>query len=441
MFDKQFLSSKFIVPVIAISLISGLVGGAISIKLLKNSGSNGPGGAPSKIIEERYYVEESETIDAIQRVVPAVVSIVATKDLQVFKAQPFDPFNFFENDPFFKNFGFQIPQQPQQKQQKQQQKDQQPEVKRQRVAGGTGFIVDSEGLALTNKHVVLDTDADYSALTKDGKEYDVEVISRDSVNDLAVVQLYEKTEKEDKDRKTGEKKDFGKKPKDFPVAKFGDSSKLKVGQKVFAIGNARGEYENSVTAGIISAVNREIQASDLTGALSETLSDLIQTDAAINFGNSGGPLINLGGEVIGINTAVDASATGVGFAIPINQVKPVIESVKKFGRIVRPVLGVMHMVLNKEKAKELKLPGIEYGALITGDRSKKEFGVIPGSPAEKAGLKLDDVILEVDLEKVTEDNTLQSIIQKHAPGDKLHLKVWRAGSTFEVTVALEERKE
>ena len=175
--------------------------------------------------------------------------------------------------------------------------------------------------------------------------------------------------------------------------------------------------------------------------MSETLSGLIQTDAAINFGNSGGPLINLGGEVIGVNTAIDASATGIGFAIPVNQVKPVIESVKKFGRIVRPVLGVMHTILTKEKAQELKLEGLEYGALITGDRSKKEFGVIPGSPAEKAGLQTDDVILEVDGEKITTENSLQGVVVKHAPGDKLKLKVWRAGGTFEVSVTLEERKE
>ncbi|MBI5413691.1 trypsin-like peptidase domain-containing protein [Candidatus Peregrinibacteria bacterium] len=425
MFSKEDYV-RLLVPVVLVSVISGAVGGSIFTKrqTLKN---------PEKIVEERNYVEESDSIDAIQKVVPAVVSIVAAKDLQVFKQQPLNPFAPFENDPFFRNFGFQF-------QQPQQQQDQQPETKRQKVSGGTGFIIESDGLAITNKHVVADTGADYSALTKDGKEYDVEVISRDTVNDLAVIQLHEKTE-DKKDRKTGEKKDFGDKPKALPAAKLGDSSKLKVGQRVFAIGNARGEYENSVTSGIISAVNREIQASDQGGGMQETLSNLIQTDAAINFGNSGGPLINLGGEVVGINTAIDASAQGIGFAIPVNQFKPVLESVKKYGKIVRPILGVMHTILNKDKAKELKLDGVEYGALITGDRSKKEFGVVPGSPAEKAGLKLDDVIVEVDGEKVTEDNTLQGIVQKHAPGDKLKLKVWRAGNTFEVTVTLEERQE
>lgn len=433
MFSKENYV-KLIASAVLISVLSGAVGGFVFTKFQapKSSGGNSYL-EPSKIIEERNYVEESDAIEAIKKVVPAVVSIVATKDLQVFKQQPFNPFAPFENDPFFRDFGFQF-QPPQQRQ------DQQPETKRQKISGGTGFIIEKDGFSITNKHVVADTGADYSAITKDGKEYDVEVISRDPVNDLAVIQLHEKKE-DKKDRKTGEKKDFGDKPKNLPAAKLGDSSKLKVGQRVFAIGNARGEYENSVTSGIVSAINREIQASDQMGGAQETLSNLIQTDAAINFGNSGGPLINLGGEVIGINTAIDASAQGIGFAIPVNQFKPALASVKKYGKIVRPMLGVIHTILTKEKAVELKLDGVEYGALITGDRSKKEFGVIPDSPAEKAGLKLDDVILEVDGEKITEDNTLQSIVQKHAPGDKLKLKIWRAGGTFEATVTLKERQE
>lgn len=427
------MNAKNLTPVVIIALLSGLVGGTIAVKMQKSEGGGTWSGA-TQVVQERHFVEESDTIDAIQKVGPAVLSIVATKDLQIFRQQPFDPFFLFENDPFFRQFG--MPQ----GQQRQQPQEQEPQTKREKVAGGTGFIIKADGLALTNKHVVSDTGADYTALTKDGKEYDVEVISRDPVNDLAVIQLHEKVE-DKKDRKTGEKKDFGAEPKNLPVAPLGDSSTLKVGQKVLAIGNARGEYENSVTAGIVSAVDREIEASDGAGSLRETLSGLIQTDAAINFGNSGGPLINLAGEVIGVNTAVDTSATGIGFAIPINQIKPALQSVEKFGRIVRPMLGVTHTILNKDRAKELKLDGLEYGALITGDRAKKEFGVIPGSPAEKAGLRIDDVILEVDGEKITEENTLQAIVQKHSPGDKLKLKIWRAGGIFEVTVTLDERKE
>lgn len=430
------LAYKALVPVVIVAIISGAAGGGLAVKFAAAKPQNGLS-EPTKVVEDHRYVEESDAIDAIQKVAPAVLSIVATKDLEVFRQQPMSPFFMFPQDPFGGDFGFQFPQlQPQQPQKK----DTQPQYKRQKVAGGTGFLVTDDGLGLTNKHVIADKEADYTALTKEGKEYDVEVVSRDPVNDLGVIQIHEKsTDKEG--RKTGEKKNFGAKPKDMPFVQLGDSSKIKVGQRVFAIGNARGEYENSVTAGIISAIGRQIQASGLRGGQQETLSGLIQTDAAINFGNSGGPLINAAGEVIGINTAVDASASGVGFSIPVNQVKPALESVKKVGRIVRPVLGVMHVILNKEKATELKLEDVTYGALITGDRSKKEFGVVSGSPAEKAGLKLDDVILEVDGEKITEETTLQMIVERHAPGDTLKLKVWRAGSTFEIKVKLDERKE
>ena len=438
MFNKDLLSYKALVPVVIISVISGAVGGGFVVKFAESDTTNGSFKSAT-VVEDRRYIEESDSIDAIQKVAPAVVSIVATKDLEVFRQQPMNPFFMFPQDPFAQDFGFQFPQiQP--RSQQQQQKNTQPQYKRQKVAGGTGFLVTDDGLGLTNKHVIADQGADYTALTKDGKEYDVEVVSRDPVNDLGVIQIHEKVA--DKDgRRTGDKKDFGAKPKDMPFVQLGDSSKLKVGQRVFAIGNARGEYDNSVTAGIISAIGREIHASDGNSGSQETLSGLIQTDAAINFGNSGGPLINSIGEVIGVNTAVDASASAVGFSIPVNQIKPALESVKKVGRIVRPILGVTHIILNKDKAAELKLDGITYGALITGDRSKKEFGVVPGGPAEKAGLKLDDVILEVDGEKVTEDTTLQTIVSQHAPGDTLKLKVWRAGTTFEVSVKLDERKE
>lgn len=420
---------KGIAMMIGISIVSGLIGGAIFVRI--------QGGVPGNTLSnlniatsQSHYVEESDGIKAIEKVVPAVVSIVATKDLQVFRNQPLNPFFFNPQEPF--SFG--EPQQPQSPQ------NNQPEYKREKVAGGTGFIITADGAALTNKHVVADTGADYTAITKDGKEYDVEIISRDPVNDLAVIQLHEKTE-DASDRKTGEKKNFGAKPTGLPMVIFGSSEDVKVGQKVFAIGNARGEYNNSVTSGIVSAIGREIQASEQGGSTAETLSGLIQTDAAINFGNSGGPLINMAGEVIGIDTAIDASATGVGFAIPVKQITPVLESVKKFGHIVRPYLGVTHIILNKDKAAELKLDSLDHGALIVGDRSKKEFGVVSGSPAEKAGLKMDDVILEVDGNKVTEDNTLQSMIQNHAPGDKLKLLVWRDGKTFDLTVTLEEKKE
>ncbi len=430
------MNNKLLLQFTVVALIAGLIGGGISGKLQNYNSNNGS--SNTQIVQERHYVEESDSISAIEKVAPSVLSIVATKDLQVLQ----DPFQFFGP------FGMMAPQQGQQDQQNQKN---QPTTQRKQVSGGTGFVVSADGLSVTNKHVVADAAADYTAVSSDGTKYDVEVISRDPVNDLALVQLHVKSQDETTDtssdnstnsnKKTDAPKNFGAKPEKLPFVELADASKLKVGQKVFAIGNARGEYENSVTGGIISAIGREIDAGDARGGFHETLTGLIQTDAAINFGNSGGPLINLDGEVIGVNTAVDSGATSVGFAIPANQVIPAVESVKKFGKIVRPFLGVQHIILNKQKAKELKLDGIEYGALITGDRSKKDFGVIAGGPADKAGLKLDDIILEVDGAKITEDNTLQSVVQKHVPNDTLTLKVQRNGSQFDVKVTLDERKE
>ncbi len=413
------MNTKIFLQVTAISLIAGLVGGGIAT-VAQNQGltytQNG-----TQVVQERHYIEESDSISAIEKVAPSVLSIVATKDIAIMQQMPFQ---------FFGPFGMLQPEL--------EEPSTAPKTQKKQVSGGTGFIVTADGLSLTNKHVVADQSADYTAFTPDGKQYDVEVISRDPVNDLALIQLHEKNPD---DADATAKKPFGAKPEKLPFVEMADASKLKVGQKVFAIGNASGQYDNSVTGGIISAIGREIDAGDARGGFRETLTGLIQTDAAINFGNSGGPLINLDGEVIGVNTAIDQGANGIGFAIPANQVIPAIESVKKFGKIVRPFLGVQHIILNEKKAKELKLEGVSYGALITGDRSKKDFGVIEGGPADKAGLTLDDIILEVDGQKINEEHTLQSVIQGHAPSDTITLKVWRNGSIIEAKAKLEERKE
>jgi len=424
------VSRSLMVRLVSLSIVMGLIGGTIAGRF--TSPSSGTTLGPGQTIEERRFVEESDSIKAIEKVVPAVISIVATKDLQVFQ-QSGDPFAPFRNDPFFRQFGIPAPQQ-------ESEGESQPETRRQQVSGGTGFIVRADGLAVTNKHVVVDTEADYTALTNEGTEYDVEIISRDPLNDLAVIQLHVKKTDGSTESRSEEDKVFGDKPENLPAAVLGDSLTLQVGQHVLAIGNARGEYVNSVTSGIVSAIGRQIQASDKGGQFRETLSDLIQTDAAINFGNSGGPLVNLAGEVIGVNTAIDEGANGVGFAIPVSQIRPALASVEKLGRIVRPFLGVNHMLLDERGAEELKLEGVDHGALIVGDRSKKEFGVVPDSPAEKAGLKIDDVIIEVNGEEVTLKNTLQTIISKHAPGDKIHLKVWRDGKSIELEVELDELK-
>ena len=284
---------------------------------------------------------------------------------------------------------------------------------------GSGFIITSDGLILTNKHVVSDTSAEYAVVMKDGKTYDAKVQSLDPINDLAVIKI---------------------EARNLPVVDLGDSDQLKVGQWVVAVGNALGKFQNTVTAGVISAKDRKIEASDSGGQSAETLSNLLQTDAAINPGNSGGPLVNLSGQVVGINTAVAANAQGIGFAIPINSAKSAIDSIKKTGRIVRPYIGVRYFEITPTSAKESSLP-VDHGALIQRGKGLTDFAVVPGSPADKAGLTENDIILEVNGEKINETHTLIDLIQQYQVGDTVTLKVLSKGSEKEVKIKLEESKK
>jgi len=265
--------------------------------------------------------------------------------------------------------------------------------------------------------VVFDTEAEYSVVTNDGNTYMAEVVDRDPINDLAILKIG---------------------AKDLPTVTLGDSDQVKAGQTVIAIGFSLGEYSNSVTKGIISGIGRDIVASG--GGTSEKLEDVLQTDAAINPGNSGGPLINLKGEVIGINTAINSQGQLVGFAIPINTAKTVIESVKENGKIIRPFLGVRYVIINSQ-LKEKNNLSVDYGALLIKGESVEELAVIPGSPADKAGLEENDIILEADGVKLDADNPLAKEIAKHQPGDSVSLKVLHDGQEKTVTVVLEEFKE
>jgi serine protease Do len=219
---------------------------------------------------------------------------------------------------------------------------------------------------------------------------------------------------------------------------IGDSDNLQVGQYVIAIGNALGEYSNSVTTGVISAKQRSIQAGSENSQSQESLSGLIQTDAAINPGNSGGPLVNLAGQVVGINTAI-ASTTGgsigVGFAIPINSVKAAIDSVRKTGEIVRPYMGVRYQPVTNALQQLNNLP-VNYGALIQRGSDPSEVAVISGSPADKAGLQENDIILEINGDRINENNSLSDLLSKYQVGDTVTLKVYHKGSNIEVKVTL-----
>lgn len=365
-----------------------------------------------KIIEktiEKEYLPATSQEEAIIKVVreasKAVVSIIITKDLPVFEEyyySPFEEFKEFFGEPFFE---FKIP------------GLRQKGTEKKEIGGGTGFVISEDGMILTNAHVVSDKEAEYTVLTNDGKKFPAEVLAKDALRDLAVLKI--------------------KNQKKLSTLKLGDSDKLQIGQTVIAIGNALGEFRNTVSVGVISGLGRTITASG--GGIVQTIEDVIQTDAAINRGNSGGPLLNLKGEVIGVNFAMAQVAENIGFAIPINKAKKAIEQVKTIGKITYPFLGVRYVIINETIQQKNNLP-VNYGALVIKGEGE-EPAISPGSPAEKFGLKEGDIILEFNGEKITTENSLMKIIMKYSPGDKIVLKILRKGQEKNIEVILAERTE
>lgn len=384
---------------IFISTFFGLIGGAAGAYYFFNT----PKGQEyiynhfSKQVNQQVNISEnSSIIDVVKIASPAVVSIVVSEDLNKIPGygySPFyDPFGFFYSQP----------------------RSNSPNI--QQVSAGSGFFVSSDGVIITNKHVVSNQDASYTVLTSDGQTYEAKVLTLDPVQDIAIIKI-----------------DI----KDAPFLNFADSEKLQIGQQVVAIGNSLGEYQNTVTAGIISGIGRKITAGGDGGF--EDLSGVIQTDAAINPGNSGGPLLDMLGNVIGVNTAIDAQGQSVGFAIPANDVSKSLQSYQKNGRILRPFLGIRYIMLNKTIAEEQKID-YSYGALIVRGDTIRDFAVLPGSPADKAGLVENDIILELNNKKLDEKNTLVDALKKYNPGDVVELKVFSKGQEKNISLTLGENK-
>lgn len=362
---------------------------------------------------------EQAIIDAAKNVSPSVVSIVISKNLPTYEQQFINPFGdsgLGDLGPFT----FSIPQQVQNGTQYQE------------VGAGSGFIVSEDGLVLTNKHVVSDDKADYTVLTNDGEKYSAKVLALDPVQDLAVIKIQVNDSKAAAGLTVLNSKKFQ------PVT-LGDSSGIQIGQTAIAIGNALGQFSNTVSVGVVSGLGRTISASDQIGSFAETLDGIIQTDAAINAGNSGGPLLNLRGEVIGINTAMAQGAQGIGFAIPINMVKKDIGQVKATNKIVYPFLGVRYVLVDDQVKQKYSL-SVDYGALVLKGPNG-EPAVTAGSGAEKAGIKSKDVILEINGQKINKDDTLAKMILNFNPGDKITLKVLRGGKEMDIEVVLGERTQ
>jgi serine protease Do len=336
---------------------------------------------------------EREIVSAVERVSPAVVSIVVSKDvpnLEVVYEEPYP--------------GVRIP------------RYRQRGTRKQQVGAGTGFFVSKDGLIVTNRHVAGDRDSEYVALLHSGEQKTARLIAVDQKNDIAILKI---------------------EGNNFSVAPLGDSSSLKPGQSVIAIGNALGEFSHSVSVGIISGLGRNISAAGSTRMV-EQLYDVIQTDAAINPGNSGGPLLNIRGEVIGVNVATVQGAQTISFSLPINDVKKRIEQVQETGKIARPFLGIRYAMITPEIKKQFDLT-VDDGAVLVGDQNGG-LAVVPGSPAGKAGLKSGDVIVNVSKKPVTNARPLEYYLKSYEVGDKVEIDLVRNGVDGNVVVELEELK-
>ena len=282
-----------------------------------------------------------------------------------------------------------------------------------RSAAGTGIIVSSDGYVMTNSHVVKDT-TDISVVDHDGTQYDdVTYVGSDPLNDIAFLKISSN--------------------KTFTPAELGNSSTLRIGQQVVAIGNALGQYSNTVTSGIVSGTGRPVTAGSDNGD-TETLTDLIQTDASINPGNSGGPLLNMSGQVIGINTAIVEDANGIGFAIPINSTKGVLAGVLANGKVPRAYLGVLYTTVSPDVAKQYNL-SVKEGAYIYTERGT---AVAAGSPAAAAGLKSGDIIVKVGDTTIGKAGGLSSIVGMYKPGDTVTVTYIRGGQTHTTEVTFTE---
>lgn len=283
-------------------------------------------------------------------------------------------------------------------------------------AAGTGFIISESGYIMTNKHVV-ESAKTVNVTLSNGKTYkNVKVVGTDPLNDSAILKV--------------------ENPEGFKPVTLGDSKTVNVGQQVIVIGNALGEYSNSVTSGIISGTGRELIASDSSGSAYEQLTDMLQTDAAINGGNSGGPIVNAAGEVIGIATAYASSSQTVGFAIPIANVKGIIKNVLETGKFERAVLGVQYSAINSENAESLKL-SVNYGAYIHSDKN----AVIKGGAADVAGIKDGDVILEINGIKIGKAGSLSTLVGEYKVGDEIIIKILRSGKEQTVKAKLKAYEE
>lgn len=367
---------RLLLVVVVFILLIGLAGGFLSgMKNILNASnlptwlsgvvdSQKPGVTSTPVSETvRVVDEESATIDVVENSSPSVVSVLE-------KSVSYNLFNG-------------------------------PQLQESSI--GTGFAV-GKNLVVSNRHVVSDTDATYSIVDTEGNKHDVVDIYRDPLNDLALLKIADS---------------------DFQPLELGDSDGIKVGQTVIAIGNALGKFSNSVTKGIISGVGRGITATGSVSQFQEEIENVLQTDAALNPGNSGGPLLNISGQVIGVNVAVGVQTENIGFAIPVNTVKDLISDYQSGVDRRKAFLGIEYVVITPEFAQNSEFP---EGVLVRS--------VVSDSAADDAGIKVNDVITAIDDKSINEDTSLATIIKGYKVGDKIKVSVWRDGKTLDLQASL-----
>ena len=342
--------------------------------------------------------EQSQIIKTIKRVMPAVVSVVISKKLKDVEKEMRS-----DSPP---GIPIDIP------------SDKIDAHGMVQVGSGSGFIVDAKGIVLTNKHVISESHAEYSVITEDNQRYKAKVLACDPIDDVAILSI--------------------ESDQNFPVIELGDSKNLELGQTVLAIGNALGNFKNTVSQGIISGLSRAIPAKASPKAPVQEMRGLIQTDAAINPGNSGGPLVDINGKAIGVNTAVVYGAQNIGFAIPIKAAERDLKDLEKYGRIRRPLLGIRYLILNQDIQEKLKLP-VDYGVLVVKE-GPLDHAVAPKSPADKAGILEKDIILKWEDQKITPEKTVQDFLEDCQVGQTVAFTILRNKKEIETKVVLTERK-
>ncbi len=336
-------------------------------------------------------MDDRRVIKIIKRVMPAVVSIAIAKHLEDLEKEL--PKEYSIRDAVADEHGMV------------------------QIGGGSGFIVDPNGLVMTNKHVISDAKAEYTVILNDGRTFPATVLSRDPINDVAIIKIQQEK---------------------LPFLKLGDATRLELGQSLIAIGNALGIFRNTVSLGIVSGLSRSITAQADPNAPPQEMRGLIQTDAAINPGNSGGPLVDSNGLVVGVNAAIISGAHSIGFAIPVNAARRDLDDILRFGRIRRPLLGLRYIMVDPGLKVKMKLP-VDYGALILRE-SEHDFAVVPESPADKAGIKEKDIVLTLNGKRLDREHPIQDYLEDLNVGDEAELVFLRDGEQKAVKTVLTERK-